>query len=581
MMTMADSIGDVLTPDEIRAAVERMIGSDVFSRSPQLGAFLRFVVDAVLRGKADRIKAYTIGVEVLRRDPKFDPQLDPIVRVEATRLRRAIERYYASAGLSDPVIIDLPRGSYVPTFRRREAAGAAPVRSRRWLALLSGRPRIAIGLGGAALVLIAVLAAVVLRTGSSPPAAGSATFSPMMGTPRAGNGMPVLYVQRLERHGTAPELPAIEAAVFDAMQNAFPRFDTINMVFEPKEEARRAVGRNKGIDYWLSGSIDVRDGQKVANFQLRDDGSNEVVWAGTFKRTATAPDYGPIEGQIVDELATTLFQSFGVIRSHQRRQHLAGPAGDPRYRCIVATSESLRSFDPADHALARNCLEPLTATHPDFDSGFAYLAAIYYREDQYGFDMRPGDAPASDRALRAARHAVELKPEGARAYQMLATVLFGRREIAESFAGSRKAMALNPSDMTIVSDFGGRLILTGDIERGMGMLRRAAAFGAVRPSWYHFYVFLGSYMLGDFAAAAFEADQITVAGYQLGYLARALSSASRGNGERARAEIERLTALRPAWRTDPRRELARFIPNPDMVERLARDLAAAGLAGGG
>jgi hypothetical protein len=113
------------------------------------------------------------------------------------------------------------------------------------------------------------------------------------------------------------------------------------------------------------------------------------------------------------------------------------------------------------------------------------------------------------------------------------------------------------------------------------MLRRAAAFGAVRPSWYHFYVFLGSYMLGDFAAAAFEADQITVAGYQLGYLARALSSASRGNGERARAEIERLTALRPAWRTDPRRELARFIPNPDMVERLARDLAAAGLAGGG
>ena len=78
--------------------IERMIGSDVFSRSPQLGAFLRFVVEAVLHGKADRIKAYTIGVEVLRRDTKFDPQLDPIVRVEATRLRRAIERYYAGPG---------------------------------------------------------------------------------------------------------------------------------------------------------------------------------------------------------------------------------------------------------------------------------------------------------------------------------------------------------------------------------------------------------------------------------------------------------------------------------------------------
>ena len=80
MMTMADSTGNAETPDEIRAALERMIGSDVFSRSPQLGAFLRFVVEAVLHGKADRIKAYTIGIEVLRRDPKFDPQLDPIVR---------------------------------------------------------------------------------------------------------------------------------------------------------------------------------------------------------------------------------------------------------------------------------------------------------------------------------------------------------------------------------------------------------------------------------------------------------------------------------------------------------------------
>src|SRR5438309_7225429 len=132
MMTTADSIGDAVTPDEIRAALQRMTGSDVFSRSPQLGAFLRFVVEAVLQGKAGRIKAYTIGIEVLRRDTKFDPQLDPIVRVEATRLRRAIERYYAGPGAADDIVIDLPRGGYVPRIRWREAiragrlAGAAP-----------------------------------------------------------------------------------------------------------------------------------------------------------------------------------------------------------------------------------------------------------------------------------------------------------------------------------------------------------------------------------------------------------------------------------------------------------------------
>ena len=119
-------VDDIPSPDEIRATVDRMIVSDAFSRSPQLGAFLRFVVESVLQGKSDRIKGYTIGVEVLRRDPSFDPQSDPIVRVEATRLRRTIERYYAGPGADDPVIVDLPRGSYVPTFRHRQVGGPQP-----------------------------------------------------------------------------------------------------------------------------------------------------------------------------------------------------------------------------------------------------------------------------------------------------------------------------------------------------------------------------------------------------------------------------------------------------------------------
>ena len=125
MTADSETVRDLPSPDEIRRAVDRVVVSEVFSRSPQLAAFLRFVVEAVLHNRQDRIKAYTIGVEVLRRDPKFDPQLDPIVRVEATRLRRAIERYYAGPGANDPLLIDLPRGSYVPTFRYREPDVAA------------------------------------------------------------------------------------------------------------------------------------------------------------------------------------------------------------------------------------------------------------------------------------------------------------------------------------------------------------------------------------------------------------------------------------------------------------------------
>ena len=93
-------------PDDVRAQVQRMTASDVFVNSPQLAAFLLFIVEAVLSGRGDRLKGYTIGVEVLRRDVNFDPQIDPIVRVEATRLRRAIGRYYTGPGLNDSVQID-------------------------------------------------------------------------------------------------------------------------------------------------------------------------------------------------------------------------------------------------------------------------------------------------------------------------------------------------------------------------------------------------------------------------------------------------------------------------------------------
>ena len=112
--------------DDIRAELDRIAVSEIFQSSPQLVSFLRFVVESTLHGKKDRIKAYTIGVEVLRRDIKFDPQIDPIVRVEATRLRRTIERYYAATGANDPVIIDLPRGSYIPTFRYKDIPRVVP-----------------------------------------------------------------------------------------------------------------------------------------------------------------------------------------------------------------------------------------------------------------------------------------------------------------------------------------------------------------------------------------------------------------------------------------------------------------------
>lgn len=107
---------------EVQTALERVLESATFKAAPQLAAFLRFVVETTLSGHADIIKAYTVAVEALGRPENFDPTADATVRVEGGRLRHAIARYYDGEGAGDPVIIDVPVGSYVPQFRRREAA---------------------------------------------------------------------------------------------------------------------------------------------------------------------------------------------------------------------------------------------------------------------------------------------------------------------------------------------------------------------------------------------------------------------------------------------------------------------------
>jgi hypothetical protein len=128
LMTTVNDNSDVPRAEEIRAAVECIVASPSFRRSPQLVAFLRFVVESVLGGKAEHIKSYTIGVEALGRCERFDPQVDPIVRVEAARMRKALASYYAGEGAGRPVTIEIPLGSYVPVFRRRK--------TYRWIAIL-------------------------------------------------------------------------------------------------------------------------------------------------------------------------------------------------------------------------------------------------------------------------------------------------------------------------------------------------------------------------------------------------------------------------------------------------------------
>jgi tetratricopeptide (TPR) repeat protein len=109
----------------VEAALEKVLSSAVFGHSPRLRRFLEFVVRYSLAGHDDRIKEYSIGVDVFDRGVRFNPRCDSIVRVEAIKLRDKLLEYYRTEGTTDALTISIPRGSYRPLFDLREAPPAA------------------------------------------------------------------------------------------------------------------------------------------------------------------------------------------------------------------------------------------------------------------------------------------------------------------------------------------------------------------------------------------------------------------------------------------------------------------------
>ena len=389
-----------------------------------------------MRGEAQRIKGYTIAVEALGRGESFDPQADPIVRVEAGRLRRTLEHYYAGLGAQEPIVIELPRGSYVPTFRRQGSASDDH------------------------------------RNSSLNAATTTLTNREKVGPFQTGNGLPTLSVLPFEAEGTRSAAAISLGRLRSKLRDALARFDEINVVSDvPPTDASLMVGHPPSSRYKLSASGEYSDDGTALTLRLIDaDGA--IVWTRIFGPLQTSGTPRQTEDWIARDVGTALAQPFGVIHALERGKH---HDLDPRYSSVIATFDYLVGVfdDPGNqgsavHARLRGNLERLTNVEPTFALGFAMLTWVYLREHYSMVPPRPSDTPALDRALKAAQRAVALKPQSPRAHQTLFVACFARGEIAAAFVEGELALQLNPFDPFLVSGHGRRLVAAGQIERGPG-----------------------------------------------------------------------------------------------------------------
>jgi serine/threonine-protein kinase len=139
----------------VRAHLAKILESGGFVKAERLCRFLRFTVEAKLKGEEDQIKEYVLGREVFDRNGAYDPRTDPIVRVEARRLRTKLEEYYSSAGQADALRIEFPKGSYAPLIRLADEPAA--VKSDEIVPGVTPRTRIVLWFSAVVLLLAAAV----------------------------------------------------------------------------------------------------------------------------------------------------------------------------------------------------------------------------------------------------------------------------------------------------------------------------------------------------------------------------------------------------------------------------------------
>jgi len=369
-----------LQAEAVRLQLERVLASSGLARNERLTRFLRFVVERHLEGKDIELKESLIAIEVFGRKPDYDPKQDSIVRSEAARLRGRLAEFYAGQGRSDAMVIELPKGGYVPVFRKLEGSQS---RNRHWLRF-------------------ALPAALIVVAGSG-----------WWWLARTQSNV-VIAVLPLENLGGGPANNAFADGLTDeiisnlsAIEGLGVRSRTSSFAFKGKPHNVREAGQQLMADYLLEGSV-LRAGDKLRiNAQLVRVHDDLALWSGRFDREVS--DVFAIQDEISRAIVNQLRLNIGRGR---RRYETSVEAYDLYLRARAVPMPSLTG--PAQ---AIGLFEQAIAKDPAFAPAYAGMATAYAIRSVYFPVDHPTDELSKMRA--AAEKAIQLDPLLAEAYDAL------------------------------------------------------------------------------------------------------------------------------------------------------------------
>ena len=583
--------------DEIRAQLERILSSPEFPGTGRAAAFLRYVVEETLAGRASRIKGYSIAIEVFGRDENFT-QDDPVVRIEAGRLRRSLERYYLVEGDRDMVRIEIPKGGYTPSFSWRAMAAAervgpqlpplvasADTKFRWWYGPV---------LGGATMM---TLAAVMYWVVSNDPNGtanqqakgidGSQITAELTGN-LDGPGtrvlpnsirLPAVYVIPFSNIDGSADAKLYSVALTEELLTALPRFNEIKVfgretsTISPAEIDAFQISKDLGARFLLTGGVRASSSRLRVTVRLVSPASGEIFWSEDYDENLALGDPLAIQKDVARRVAATIAQPYGVLAQVDREISAAPGSYDCAWQFYAYRAQP----SVEAHAATRQCLETTVAEYPAYATAWAMLSITYLDEGRFKLEPKIGSPQPTQRALIAARNAIQLDPNDTRGLQALMMALFVEREVSESMRVGEQALATNPNDTELIGEFGTGMALSGRWGRGATLLDQAIALHPAGGGYYHGMRALAAYMLDDIETAVSEIRKTDMTKFPFFHAVAAVTYAQAGLDEEGRRHAQIFAQMQPDFVANIEAELEARNIQPDDRRRLMAGLRKAGL----
>ena len=550
------------TEQEVNEALARLLAWPEIARSQQLARFLEYIVDRRLRGDIQAIKAYSIAVDVFGRPQDFDPQVDPIVRVQARRLRGLIEQFYQGPGAAEAVRIDLPTGRYVPEFSRvlgdtprsaPEETPPAPPWTSPWV-------------WGSALVAILVVAIVAIyleRRNDTPDDPSGSITAPV-----------ILVMEMQSLTGAAGDIGAVAGLAVELVTD-LEQFESLRVVYGG---SGADVG-GPSPDYVLSGIVRREAGGFQYSAILTEVAGNSVVW----NKAIDVPPDAVADPEMLDKVSGELSRALGSPRGplHRRARELLqsasglGQQSSP-YLCRVLFDLYRERSTAGSGERAQRCYADLSDAERmegQVQAASAILLAEGILGAATGITVSERLALAGEMlagAVVAAPLSGFVWEQRARFYEMLG-------EDGPAEAAYSSALQLNPANTDTLAARARHLALVGRLADAAPLAQMAIASAPNPPSWYLIVPSLQALREGDYRLAAIYAQSYAEADRELGPILAVMAAQGLGDAAIVASYLPRVLEVPSFRQNGVLTQLRRRISDETLIRDIRTALLGAGV----